>query len=81
MRGYRIVLLPRSDQGVARGLDSLNLRNEKFEPVEFAADLCLEVIWQRAAVTSTKSIGAPDDLSVSALNRKYLAKTAGPRRD
>jgi hypothetical protein len=29
-------LLPRCDQGVARGFDSLDLHNEKFEPIELA---------------------------------------------
>ena len=44
LRRDRIALLPRYDQGVAISLDRLDLADEQFEHIQFAADLRLEVL-------------------------------------
>ena len=49
MRGYRIVCLPWYDQSVAISLNRLDLLKQQFEPIEFTADLRLDILrydWQ-----------------------------------
>ena len=56
LRGYRIALLPWCDQSVAIGLDCLDLVDEKFEQIQFAADLRPEVLRQLAPVAGPQFV-------------------------